>query len=113
MQITIDDIIKRIDELLDINSWTLYRLAQESDLAFSSINNIYNRKTMPTITTLSKICKGFGISLSEFFSFEDNPLRDYKYDEDEQRILGKYKSLSRRKKEILIAYLDGLINSGK
>ena len=106
---TIEDIIKRINELLEFNHWTLYKLAKESDLPFSSLNNIYNRKTFPSILTLCKICKGFNITLSEFFDYDKFPLRDYSYSEDEQALINKFRSLPNRKKELLKAYLDGLL----
>lgn len=113
MSITIDQIIDRINELLEYKHWTLYKLAQEADISTSSLNNIYNRKSFPSLPTLSKICSGFEISLSEFFNFEENPLRHPDYDESEERIINKYRSISNRKKEVLVAYLDGLCNAQK
>lgn len=108
MDISIEQITDRIDELLRYKNWTLYRLAKEADMSASSLNNIYKRNTFPTIPTLTKICNGFNISLSEFFDFEENPLRLPDFDEDEERILYQYRSISNRKKEIFNAYLEGL-----
>jgi len=108
LDITIDDIINRINELLEFNGWSVYRLAKEADLPPSSLNNIFNRKTFPSIPTLQKICNGFEISLSEFFNFETKPLRNYDISEEEQRFNNLYRGLSKRKKEILMAYAKGL-----
>ena len=41
-----------------------YRLAQKSGIAQSSISTLLNRKSVPTIQTLEKICDGFGITLT-------------------------------------------------
>jgi hypothetical protein len=58
--------------------------------------------------TLEKICHGFNISLSEFFSFESNPLRNELLSDDEEELLNTYKELSVQNKKLLKAYLDGL-----
>lgn len=34
----------------------------------STLANIFKRNTVPSITTLEVICKGFGITLSQFFA---------------------------------------------
>ncbi len=49
-------------------SWTEYRLAKECGLSESTIHNIYRRNAQPSIYTLETICKGFGITLSQFFA---------------------------------------------
>lgn len=62
------DTLERLRRLLDERDWTEYRLARESGLSDSTIKNIYKRNTQPTIETLEAICRGFGITLSQFFA---------------------------------------------
>ena len=62
------DVLDRLHKLMDVRSWTMYRLAKESGLTESTIANIYRRNAIPSIDTLEKICQGFGITLSQFFS---------------------------------------------
>ena len=62
------DVHERLMELLDERGWSEYRLARESGLSDSTIHNIYKRNTSPSIPTLETICKGFGITLSQFFA---------------------------------------------
>lgn len=102
------DVLNRIQQLLEFKHWTLYKLAKESNLAYSSLNNIFNRQTCPTVVTLEKICKGFNISLSEFFSFGTNPLRDESLTFEQQDLLNSYNELSSQDKMLLQAYLKGL-----
>ena len=59
---------KRLKKLLKERGWTEYRLAKECGLSPSTIANIYHRNTVPSIATLETICKGFGISMSQFFA---------------------------------------------
>ena len=65
------DILSRLEQLLKERGWTEYKLSRECGLAQSTIGNIYRRNTVPSIATLETICKGFGISLSQFFSEGD------------------------------------------
>lgn len=61
------EIIERIKALCDARSWTLYRLAKQSDITYSTLCTMLHKATAPSIPTLVKICQGFGITLSEFF----------------------------------------------
>lgn len=58
----------RILQLMQERGWTEYKLAKASGLSQSTIANIFVRNTIPSISTLEAICKGFGITLSQFFS---------------------------------------------
>ena len=103
-----NEVLERIQYFLKLKHWSIYKLAKESKLPYSSLNNIFVRKTSPTIPTLEKICDGFGISVSEFFSYQTNPLKSDNLTEKEQDIINSYRSLSEKDKELLAAYLDGL-----
>lgn len=65
------DTLARLRQLLDERGWTEYRLSKECGLAQSTIGNIYRRNTSPSLETLETICKGFGITLSQFFADGD------------------------------------------
>ena len=65
------DTLAQLRQLLEERGWTEYRLARESGLSDSTIKNIYKRNTQPTIDTLETICRGFGITLSQFFAEGD------------------------------------------
>lgn len=65
------DVILKLKQLQQQRNWSDYRLARESSLSESTIANIYKRNTMPTIATPESICKGFGISLAQFFAEGD------------------------------------------
>lgn len=103
-----DQVIERINFLLEFNHWSVYKLAKESSIPYSNLNNIFNRNTCPTIPTLQKICNGFNISLSEFFEFEKNPLRIDTISSDEQNIINTYRVLAANDKKFLNAYLKAL-----
>ena len=47
----------RIRQLMEERQWSEYRLAIASGLSQSTIANIFNRNTTPSISTLESICK--------------------------------------------------------
>ena len=62
------DIHARLQQLLRERGWTEYKLSKECGLAQSTIGNIFRRNTLPSIATLEMICKGFGITMAQFFA---------------------------------------------
>ena len=61
------NILHRIDMLRKERGWSINNLAMEAMLTQSTLNNLYNRKNEPKISTLTAICNAFGITLAEFF----------------------------------------------
>lgn len=62
------DVHDKLRKLLKERGWTEYRLAKECGLSESTIANIFRRNTCPSITTLETVCRGFGITLAQFFA---------------------------------------------
>ena len=62
------DALERLQKILNDRGWSMYRLSKECGLSESTIANIYRRNAAPSIPTLETICKGFGITLSQFFA---------------------------------------------
>jgi transcriptional regulator with XRE-family HTH domain len=65
------EIHARIKQLLAERGWTEYRLSRECGLAQTTIGNLVRRNTLPSMATLETICKGFGISMAQFFAEGD------------------------------------------
>ena len=61
----------RIKELMAERNWSEYRLAIASGLSQSTVANIFNRNTTPSVATLESICAGFGITMAQFFAEGD------------------------------------------
>ena len=62
------DALRKINRMRLERGWTVYRLSEESEVPQSTLVNMFNRETQPSIATLEAICKGFGIPLAEFFT---------------------------------------------
>lgn len=61
----------RIRKLMEERNWTEYRLSIASGLSQSTVANIFNRNTTPSVATLESICQAFGVTLAQFFADGD------------------------------------------
>lgn len=104
-----DKVFERIEYLRNVKHFSMYRLAKEAEIPYSSLNNIIHRRTCPTVSTLEKLCKGLNISLSDFFDFELYPLKAEHITPEEDELINKYRTLNFNKQERLQAYIDGLM----
>ena len=91
------DARERIRSLMQERGWSEYRLAIASGLSQSTVANIFNRNTTPSVTTLESICNGFGITLSQFFS-ESNLVE---LTADQKQLFDAWKSLSVEQKQLV------------
>ena len=62
---------KRISELRKARKITLEKLAYESEISKGGLSEIERNMKEPRAYTIFKICKGLGISMKEFFDFEE------------------------------------------
>ena len=65
------DVKKKLLALMEEKHWTYYRLSKEADVSWSTIRNMLDRGTEPTLPTLEAICKGLGITLEALLLGED------------------------------------------
>lgn len=87
----------RIRELMAERKWSEYRLAIASGLSQSTVANIFNRNTTPSIATLESICAGFGITLAQFFAEGDM----VELTEEQKEMFVAWSSLSKDQKDVL------------
>lgn len=91
------DAKQRIRDLMNERGWSEYRLAIASGLSQSTVANIFNRNTTPSVSTLESICSGFDISLSQFFA-ESNMVE---LSEEQKEMFAAWASLTAPQKEAL------------
>lgn len=101
------DIIERIKALCDARSWTYYRLAKESGLTYSTLCTMMHKANTPSLPTLLKICKGFGITPAEFFN-TDNPATQLSPEDLEH--IQQWQQLNDKNKETAAQYINYLLS---
>lgn len=105
---TDNEVLMKLKNLCDERNWSIYRLAKESGVPYSSLNNMFLRNTQPTINTLEKLCSGLNISMSTFFMENTGTIAEITLNNEEKYIIEIYRQMDRHTQEILLAYLDGL-----
>lgn len=98
------DIKERLEILMNERGWTIYRVAKEADIPWSTVRNMFKRNTEPSVATLESICSGMGITLSQFFDV-DNTLG---ISEEQRILLENYNRLSSNNKRIISELIESL-----
>ena len=98
------DVKKKLLALMEEKHWTYYKLSKEADISWSTIRNMFDRGTEPTIPTLEAICKGLNITLEELLLGEDVP----KLTPEQRDLLANWNRLSDSDKKLYIDLLHSL-----
>jgi len=96
------DILDRVKYLRDKRGWSNYRLAKEAQISEGSLNNLFRLNNQPTIPTLEAICAGLGISLSQFFAFDDEAVA---LSQEQREMLDLWSTLGAEQKAALLELL--------
>ena len=95
---------ERIKSLLEQRGWTAYRLSKSCGLSENTIATILKRNSLPSIGTLESICKGFGITLSEFFAEGDL----IEVSSDTKQLIEYWGGISPKQKQIILDLLKNM-----
>ena len=102
-------VLKRVTQLREERNWSLYRLAKESDISYSTLSNTFHRNNVPSISTLLHVCEGFGITMAEFFDEGGAVVKQLTT--ADQELLVDFHSLQRDDKRLVSAYMQGLLKA--
>ena len=91
------DAKERIRGLMQERGWSEYRLAIASGLSQSTIANIFSRNTTPSVATLECICRGFGVTLSQFFAEGDM----VELNDEQKEMFTAWSTLTKEQKDVL------------
>ena len=103
-----DYVISKLQSILEKRNLTAYRFAKNSGIARTLIPNTINRKNVPSLTSLQRICDGLGITLSQFFA-EGEELATLTT--EQKAWLDLYDNLTPIEKAKVGAYIQGLRDS--
>ncbi len=97
------DVLRKINKMRLDRDWSVYRLSLESGISQSTLTNMFNRETLPSITTLECICNAFGITMSEFFKEKNDENVDDEF-------IALYNALDEDLKKSVLTIMKGLKN---
>lgn len=101
---------ERLQALMDERGLNIYSLAKRSGLSWNTIKNIFSRKTNPTITTLSMLCDGLGITLAQFFEEGDDTAH---LTAEQRHLMNRWDQLSDHEKETISNLVDIILSQRK
>lgn len=104
------DVPARLQELMDERGLNVYALAQASGVSWQTVKNIFTLTSNPSVGTLTKICKGLGITMSQFFATEEDNVISLT---TEQNLLNRWRMLSEDEKRLYSELLDVMVSKGK
>lgn len=104
------EVIERIKALNQSRGWSNYRLAKESGITYSTLCTMLNKAYAPSISTLIKICNGFGITLAQFF---DDDFANAAITPEQREYLQLWESLSEENRTAAEKYLRFLLAEQK
>lgn len=98
------DVKERLQQLMDERGWTIYKVAKEAEIPWSTVRNMFKRNTEPSIATLESICKGMGMTLPQFFDV-DNQMG---LSDEQRQLIQQWSRLNDRNKRLVSELVDAL-----
>ena len=99
----IDFIVAKIDSLRVEESLSIYELSLRANLSINTLNDLFKKRSVPSIRTLNRLCDSLGIALWELFVFESI---DYPLNNQEKELIRRYRKMSDASKRIMFALFD-------
>lgn len=65
------DILGKISSEREKRGWTEYTLSRNAGITQSTISTWYKKQMQPSVSSIEKISRAFGMTLSEFFQEKD------------------------------------------
>ena len=97
---------ERLKQVMQEQGITRYRLSELSGIAPSTINNFFPG-TSPSVNTVTQLCDGLGLTLSQFF-FDRETETLYPLTKDQIILIEKWGKLSKEQQKALSIILDSI-----
>jgi len=95
------NVTERINKLMTLKGWSPYELSNQTGISTNAIYDWFKKGSMPTLQNIVKICEAMEISLETFFCGGN-----YKYTEEENKILQEWFSLSDLEKQTILKLME-------
>lgn len=105
------DVPARLKQLMDERNMNVYAVAQASGVSWQTVKNIFTLTSNPSVGTLQKICRGLGVTMSQFFATEEDG-NIITLTAEQQHLLNRWDTLSEEEKRLYSELLDVLSKKG-
>lgn len=104
---------RRVAQLRTQRGMTQDELAEAAGLTVEAISRIERAERAPRLGTLEKLAEGFGVSLSELFSFEEvSPRQKPAYRPDVRRLADQLADQPRAKIQLIAKIAKVIVKDG-
>jgi transcriptional regulator with XRE-family HTH domain len=107
------DIAKRIKQIREAKGLTAKQVISEVDMGAAMYSRIENGKTEPSLSTLEKIAKALGVSLSDFFAHNEKFEDVNSYDASLMEKVKTIEALSEEEKKTVFSIVDAFAGKKK
>jgi len=101
-----NEVVSRILALCNVRGWSIYRLAKESNIAYSTLCTMIHKKNTPSLFTLKRLCAGFGITIGEFL---DPNSQKAGLSSEDLRCLSVFSALTPENRALSLQYMELLL----
>ena len=99
------DVKQRILELMEKRGWSKYRLAKETGIYITTVNDWFNEKQYtPSRDSIVSICEAMGITLAEFYG----GIEEHNLSEEQLRLLSMFESVPANRRKLVFDFMEVL-----
>lgn len=102
------DYLEKLKFIMKQHDLNENQLAKKAEVAQSTINSLFQKNNLPTISTLESLLKAMDMSLSEFF-YDEASMK--KHALEEQDLLSKWSLMTKEQKHGMHILIDLLLNT--
>ena len=104
------NVSERLKYYMERRGMTIYALAKASGLPWQTVKNLVNQMNNPTVATVEMLCRGLGITMSQFFSDEEEMIA---LTAEQKELLEQWNVIAEDEKKVFVDLLNMMTRTRK
>ena len=104
------NVSERLKYYMERRGMTIYALAKASGLPWQTVKNLVNQMNNPTVATVDMLCRGLGITMSQFFSDEEEMIS---LTAEQKELLEQWNVITEDEKKVFVDLLNLMTRTRK
>ena len=104
------NVSERLKYYMERRGMTIYALAKASGLPWQTVKNLVNQMNNPTVATVEMLCRGLGITMSQFFSDEEEMIA---LTAEQKELLEQWNVITEDEKKVFVDLLNIMTRTRK
>ena len=98
------DVLQEIERRLNLFHWSHYELAKRAGIPESTLSSMFQKRRLPTLHTLERICNAFGVPIEQFLLGNQPP--DQELSDEKLKWLEMYDKLYPDEQKAILQVID-------